>query len=305
MLRRATGIRCRVWFRTLFSDTALEVVSSDAHKTEERLTNGVVDDQKVSRGTEGLKPVPRKNPRRQVLTANAITRRSKYQFDGGREYTLDEALAHVRAASWADFDEAVDVVIRLNLDPRKADQNLRGVVDLPFGSGKLVRVAVFARGDKAKEALEAGAELVGAEDLIDLVRKGELNFQRVVATPELMPLVARVGKILGPRGLMPNPKLGTVTLDVADAVQKMKAGQIQFRTDSYGNMHAAVGRISFPDQQLLDNLAAFTRKLMELKPEVIKRRYIVSSALSSTMGPGVRVQIVSLLQNAGLSRPSP
>lgn len=206
-----------------------------------------------------------------------------------RLYDPTEAIELVKRLATAKFDETVDVAVRLGVDPRHADQMVRGAVVLPHGTGKSVRVLVFAKGEKAKEAEAAGADYVGAEDLVERIQQGWLEFDAAVATPDMMGLVGKLGRILGPRGLMPNPKAGTVTFDVAQAVKELKAGKIEFRTDKAGIVHAAIGRVSFPTDALRENLEALMDALIRSKPQAAKGTYIRSVTLSSTMGPGVRV----------------
>ena len=208
----------------------------------------------------------------------------KSQFLG-----LADAVVQVKKLANAKCDESIDAALRLGIDPRHADQMVRGTVVLPHGTGKSVRVAVFAKGDHAKEAQEAGADVVGADDLVEQVQGGWLEFDRVVATPEMMGLVGRLGRILGPRGLMPNPKLGTVTFEVGRAVREIKAGKVDFRAEKSGIVHSPVGRASMSEQQLQENIEALVETVFKLKPSAAKGRYLRSMALSSTMGPGVRV----------------
>ena len=200
----------------------------------------------------------------------------------------------IKSRASAKFDETVEIAMNLNIDPRKQDQNLRGTVMLPHGTGKTVRVGVFARGDKAKEAEAAGADVVGAEDLAEKVQAGEIDFDRCIATPDLMALVGRLGKILGPRGLMPNPRLGTVTANVTEAVQAAKGGQVEFRAEKAGIVHAGVGKASFTDDALVDNVRAFVGAITRGKPTGVKGTYIKRVSLSSTMGPGVKVDLTGL-----------
>src|SRR5947207_14780476 len=207
---------------------------------------------------------------------------------------VDAAVKEVKSRASAKFDETVEIAMNLNLDPRKQDQNLRGTVMLPHGTGKSVRVGVFARGDRAKEAEAAGADVVGAEDLVEKVQAGEINFDRAIATPDMMALVGRLGKILGPRGLMPNPRLGTVTQNVAEAVQAAKGGQVEFRAEKAGIVHAGVGKASFTDDALVDNVRAFVGAITRGKPSGVKGTYIKRVALSSSMGPGVKVELSGL-----------
>ena len=207
---------------------------------------------------------------------------------------LDEAVKQIKSRASAKFDETVEIAMNLNLDPRKPDQNLRGTVMLPHGTGKTVRVAVFARGDRAKEAEAAGADIVGAEDLAEKVQAGEINFDRAIATPDMMSVVGRLGKILGPRGLMPNPRLGTVTQNVTEAVQAVKGGQVEFRAEKAGIVHAGVGKASFTDDALVDNVRAFVGAITRGKPSGVKGTYIKRVSLASTMGPAVKVDVAGL-----------
>ena len=210
-------------------------------------------------------------------------------------YPVDEALGIVRANATAKFDETIEVSVNLNVDPRHADQMVRGMVTLPKGTGKTVRVGVFARGAKAEEALAAGADVVGAEDLLEIVQGGTINFDRCIATPDLMGLVGRLGKVLGPKGLMPNPKLGTVTMNVGEAVKAAKSGQIEFRVEKAGIIHAGLGKASFPQEDLKANLDAFLDALVKAKPSGAKGKYVEKIALSSTQGKGVKVDTASAL----------
>ena len=215
--------------------------------------------------------------------------------DSGTLYPVTEAVKVVKEQATAKFDETVEVSMNLGVDPRHADQMVRGTVQLPNGTGKQVRVAVFAKGDKAEEARAAGANLVGADDLAEQIRGGEIRFDRCIATPDMMSVVGRLGKILGPRGLMPNPKLGTVTQDVAAAVVAAKAGQVEFRVEKAGIVHAGVGKASFSEEAILENVRAFVDAVVKLKPSGAKGTYIEKIALSSTMGPGIKVEIASLI----------
>ncbi len=214
--------------------------------------------------------------------------------DRTAEHDLTEAVRMVRDRARAKFDETIDIAINLGVDPRHADQMVRGVCNLPHGTGKPVRVAVFARGAKADEAREAGADIVGAEDLAETVRGGEIAFDRAIATPDTMPIVGRLGRILGPRGLMPNPRLGTVTMDVAEAVRAAKGGQVQFRVERAGIIHAGIGKASFEQDALEGNARAFFDAILRAKPTGAKGTYIRRVTLSSTMGPGVRVDAGAL-----------
>jgi len=215
-------------------------------------------------------------------------------FDRDRFYAPSEALGLVKGMAKAKFDESVDVSVRLGVDPRKADQMVRGTVALPAGTGKDVRVAVFASGDKAAEAREAGADLVGADDLAAQVEAGKFDFDVAIATPDMMPLVGRLGRALGPRGLMPNPKTGTVTMDVGRAVSEFKGGKVEYRTDRYGNVHVPLGKTSFEPNALMTNLRAVLDELNRAKPASAKGRYLRKITVSSTMGPGVRVDTARL-----------
>ena len=220
-------------------------------------------------------------------------------IDRATAYPLGEAVKLIRARASAKFDETVEIAMNLNLDPRKQDQNLRGTVMLPHGTGKTVRVAVFARGERAKEATDAGADLVGAEDLAEKVQAGQIEFDRVIATPDLMAVVGRLGKILGPRGLMPNPRLGTVTQNVADAVEAAKGGQVEFRAEKAGLVHAGVGKASFTDAALADNVRAFVGAITRGRPSGVRGTYIMKVSLSSTMGPAVKLELSDLAETAG------
>jgi large subunit ribosomal protein L1 len=214
--------------------------------------------------------------------------------DRNHLYTLDEAVEMVKERSKAKFDETIEVALNLNVDPRHAEQMVRGVVDLPHGTGKNVRVAVFAKGDKAEEAKAAGADIVGAEDLAEQIQKGQMDFDRCIATPDMMAVVGRLGKILGPRGLMPNPKLGTVTPDVAQAVTSAKAGQVEYRVEKAGIIHAGVGKASFSSEDILENARALIDAVAKAKPSAVKGTYMQRVTLSSTMGPGVKIDPASL-----------
>lgn len=209
-------------------------------------------------------------------------------------YDVAEAVKLVKEQAQAKFDETVEISVNLGIDPRHADQMVRGVVTLPNGTGKSVRVAVFAKGDKAKEAADAGADVVGAEDLAEKVNKGEIDFDRCIATPDMMGVVGRLGKILGPRGLMPNPKLGTVTVDVAKTVQAVKGGQVEFRAEKAGVVHAGIGKASFTEQALVENVRAFYGVILRNKPSGSKGTYVKKVSISSTMGAGLKLEIASL-----------
>ncbi|TCT03333.1 LSU ribosomal protein L1P [Tepidamorphus gemmatus] len=208
---------------------------------------------------------------------------------------LPEAVKLIKERATAKFDETVEVAINLGVDPRHADQMVRGVCQLPNGTGRTVRVAVFAKGDKAEEARAAGADVVGAEDLVEQIQRGEINFDRCIATPDMMPLVGRLGKVLGPRGLMPNPKVGTVTADVANAVREQKGGAVEFRVDKAGIIHAGIGKASFSEEALVENTRALVDAVVKAKPSGAKGTYVQRVAMSSTMGPGVRVDPATAL----------
>lgn len=212
-------------------------------------------------------------------------------IDRDSSYTVDEAVKMIKNAPKAKFDETIEMALNLGVDTRHADQNVRGVVALPHGSGKTMRVAVFAKGDKAEAATAAGADLVGADDLAEKIQAGEMNFDRVIATPDMMGVVGKLGKVLGPRGLMPNPKLGTVTPDVETAVKNAKAGEVQFRAEKTGIVHAGVGKASFTEQQINENVRAFLGAIIKAKPSGAKGTYLKKISLSSTMGPGVKITV--------------
>ncbi len=214
--------------------------------------------------------------------------------DSTKAYDLAAAVALVKSTAKAKFDETVEMSMNLGIDPRHADQMVRGLVSLPNGTGKTLRVGVFARGAKAEEALAAGADVVGADDLAEKIQAGEINFDRCIATPDMMALVGRLGKILGPRGLMPNPRLGTVTMDVKGAITAAKAGQVEFRAEKAGIVHAGIGKASFPIEHLLENAKAFADAIVKAKPTGAKGTYVKKAALSATMGPGVRVDVATL-----------
>jgi large subunit ribosomal protein L1 len=215
-------------------------------------------------------------------------------IDANKTYPLDEAIRLIKSTAKAKFDETVEMSLNLGIDPRHADQMVRGLTNLPNGTGKTVRVGVFARGPKADEALAAGADVVGAEDLAEKIQAGEINFDRCVATPDMMGIVGRLGKILGPRGLMPNPRLGTVTMDVKGAVTAAKGGQVEFRAEKAGIIHAGIGKVSFDEVKLLENARALADAVQKARPTGAKGTYMKGAALSSTMGPGVRVEVGSL-----------
>jgi len=212
----------------------------------------------------------------------------------GKEYSLEDALKRAKEATYTKFDESVDLAVNLGIDPRKSEQMVRGTVVLPHGIGKKVRVLVFAKGEKEKEAREAGADFVGAEDLVDKISKGWLDFDKSVATPDVMGLVGKLGKILGPRGLMPNPKLGTVTFDIARTVKEIKAGKVEYKAEKAGIVHVPIGKVSFDTEKLLENARTVINSIIKAKPATSKGKYLKKIAVSSTMGPGIAVDIASL-----------
>jgi large subunit ribosomal protein L1 len=214
-------------------------------------------------------------------------------FAGKSNLSVEDAVSLIKGAASAKFDETLEIAMNLGVDPRHADQMVRGVVSLPNGTGKTVRVAVFARGPKADEATAAGADIVGAEDLMATIQSGKIEFDRCIATPDMMPLVGRLGKILGPRNLMPNPKVGTVTMDVKAAVEAAKGGEVQFKVEKAGVIHGGIGKISFSDQALAENIRAFVEAVSKAKPSGAKGAYLRKVSLSSTMGPGVSVDLAS------------
>ncbi|NMM46741.1 50S ribosomal protein L1 [Rhodospirillaceae bacterium KN72] len=225
-----------------------------------------------------------------------LGKRLKAAYEGvdrTKLYGVEEAIGLLKSAGAAKFDESVEIAMNLGIDPRHADQQVRGACALPHGTGKSVRVAVFARGDKAEEAKAAGAEFVGAEDLMEQIQGGLMDFERVIASPDMMGVVGRLGKVLGPRGLMPNPKLGTVTPNVADAVAKAKAGEVQFRAEKAGIVHAGIGKVSFGADQLVENVRAFVAAIQAAKPSGAKGTYIRRVSISSTMGPGLKLDLSS------------
>jgi large subunit ribosomal protein L1 len=221
-------------------------------------------------------------------------RAAEEKIDRSMEYTLEEAVAKVKELAYVKFDETVDLAFNLGVDPRKSDQMVRGTVVLPHGTGKSVRVLVFAKGEKEKEAREAGADHVGAEDLVEKITKGWLDFDKVVATPDIMGVVGRLGKILGPRGLMPNPKLGTVTFDVGKAVKEIKAGKVEYKAEKAGVVHVPIGKVSFDAQKLVENARAIIDSVSRAKPSTSKGKYLRKLSVSSTMGPGLKVDVNSV-----------
>ncbi|NWF52159.1 MAG: 50S ribosomal protein L1 [Nitrospirae bacterium] len=216
------------------------------------------------------------------------------KIEMNKAYPLEEAIRIVKESSYVKFDESVDLAINLGIDPRKSDQMVKGTVVLPHGIGKQVRVLVFAKGEKEKEAVEAGADFVGAEDLLEKITKGWLDFDKAVATPDIMGLVGRLGKILGPRGLMPNPKLGTVTFDIAKAVKEIKAGKVEFKAEKAGIVHVPIGKVSFDTRKLVENALAVIDSVLKVKPATSKGKYLKKISISSTMGPGISIDISSL-----------
>jgi len=220
--------------------------------------------------------------------------KAREDIDPTTHYGVDDAIKMIKTKASAKFDETVELSLNLGVDPRHSDQMVRGVVQLPNGTGKSVRVGVFAKGDKAEEATAAGADVVGAEDLAEQVQKGVIEFDRCIATPDMMPVVGRLGKILGPRGLMPNPKLGTVTPDVTSAVQAAKGGQVEYRVEKAGIIHAGVGKASFSEDALKENVKTLIGAVLQAKPSGAKGQYLKRVALSSTMGPGIRVDVESV-----------
>ncbi|CAA7618043.1 50S ribosomal subunit protein L1 [Magnetospirillum sp. LM-5] len=215
-------------------------------------------------------------------------------IDRNKFYSIEDAVKIIKGAAKAKFDETVEIALNLGVDPRHADQMVRGVIELPHGTGKTVRVAVFAKADKAEEARKAGADIVGAEDLAEQIQGGMMDFERCIATPDMMGVVGRLGKVLGPRNLMPNPKLGTVTPNVTEAIRAAKAGQVQFRVEKAGIVHAGVGKASFDETKLVANIKAFVDAINKAKPAGAKGTYLKKISLSSTMGPGVKLDIASI-----------
>ncbi|VDC22467.1 50S ribosomal protein L1 [Pseudogemmobacter humi] len=220
-------------------------------------------------------------------------KKAQEAFAGKENLAVEAAVALIKSAASAKFDETLEIAMNLGVDPRHADQMVRGVVQLPNGTGKTVRVAVFARGAKADEAKAAGAEIVGAEDLLEKIQGGMLDFDRCIATPDMMPLVGRLGKVLGPRNLMPNPKVGTVTMDVGTAVKNAKGGEVQFKVEKAGVIHAGIGKVSFSDEKLAENVRAFVDAVTRAKPAGAKGTYVKKVSLSSTMGPGVSLDLAT------------
>ena len=216
------------------------------------------------------------------------------KVEKGKAYTKDEAVKLVKETSTSKFDATVEVAVRLNLDTKKADQQLRGAIVLPHGTGKTKKVLVVAKGENATKAKEAGADFVGDMDILEKIEKENwFGFDVMIATPDMMPLLGKLGKVLGPKGLMPNPKTGTVTMDVVKAVNEVKAGRVEYRTDSFGNVHAAVGKVSFSDEDLIENINSFVGQIIKVKPTTVKGDYIKNIAISSTMGPGIKIAVNS------------
>ncbi len=221
------------------------------------------------------------------------TTAAREAFAGKSLVSVEEAVALLKSNSKAKFDETIEIAMNLGVDPRHADQMVRGTVDLPNGTGKTLRIAVFARGPKAEEALAAGADIVGAEDLMEIVQGGKIDFDRCIATPDMMPIVGRLGKVLGPRNLMPNPKIGTVTMDVKEAIEAAKGGQVQFKVEKAGVIHAGIGKVSFDDAKLAENIRSFVDAVAKSKPTGSKGAYMKKIAVSSTMGPSVTLSVDS------------
>jgi large subunit ribosomal protein L1 len=216
------------------------------------------------------------------------------KIDKSTQYSIEEAIKLVKETSISKFDSSIEIAMRLNVDSKKADQQLRGTIVLPNGSGKVKKILVVAKGDQAKKAQEAGADFVGDVDIIEKIEKENwFGFDVMIATPDIMPLLGKIGKILGPKGLMPNPKTGTVTTDVVKAIDEIKAGRIEYRSDTFGNVHSIIGKSSFTDQQLLENLNAFVSNIIKVKPSTVKGTYIKNISISSTMGPGIKLNLNS------------
>jgi len=216
-------------------------------------------------------------------------KKSIEKYDKTKLYTIEEAVKLVKEISWVKFNESVDLAIRLGINTRRSEEQVRGAVDLPHGSGKEKRVIVFAQGEKAKEAEEAGADFVGGEELAEKIQKGWTDFDATIATPDMMKVVGKLGRVLGPRGLMPNPKVGTVTFDLKEAVSSVKKGKVEYRADRFGIVHSMVGKINFSDEQLIDNYKSLIEAILKAKPSSSKGRYLISMSISSTMGPGIKL----------------
>jgi large subunit ribosomal protein L1 len=234
-----------------------------------------------------------------MAQSKRLAKAQKAAGEPGTVYELAEAVKLVKSNATAKFDETIEISMNLGIDPRHADQAVRGVVQMPNGTGKTVRIGVFAKGDKAAEALAAGADIVGAEDLAEKVQAGVIDFDRCIATPDMMMLVGRLGKVLGPRGMMPNPKLGTVTVNVGEAVKAAKGGAVEFRAEKAGIIHAGIGKASFTEQALVENVQAFINSISRAKPTGAKGTYIQKVSLSSTMGPGVKIDLQTLQSGSG------
>ena len=232
-----------------------------------------------------------------MATIGKRSKAARVAFEGKDLISVEDAVKLIKGAATAKFDETLEIAMNLGVDPRHADQMVRGVVQLPNGTGKTVRVAVFARGAKADEAKAAGADIVGAEDLLETIQGGKIEFDRCIATPDMMPLVGRLGKILGPRNLMPNPKVGTVTMDVKTAVEAAKGGEVQFKVEKAGVIHAGIGKVSFGDEKLAENVRAFVDAVTKARPTGAKGTYVKKVSLSSTMGPGVALDLASAAGN--------
>jgi len=217
------------------------------------------------------------------------------KYDKLKLYTIDEAIKLVKELTWANFNESVDIAIRLGINTRRSEEQVRGAVNLPHGTGKKNRVVVFAQGEKAKEAEEAGADFVGGEELADKIQKGWTDFDATIATPDMMKVVGKLGRVLGPRGLMPNPKVGTVTFDIKEAVSSVKKGKIEYRADRFGIVHTTIGKINFDDKKLIENFRTLIDAILKAKPATAKGRYLVSLTISSTMGPGVKLDPIQIL----------
>ena len=220
------------------------------------------------------------------------------KYDRKKLYTIEEAIKLVKELSWANFNETVELAIRLGIDTRRSEEQVRGAVELPHGTGKKNKVLVFAEGEKTKEAEEAGADFVGGEELAEKIQNGWTDFDAVIATPDMMKVVGKLGRILGPRGLMPNPKLGSVTFDIKNAVLSTKKGKVEYRADRFGIVHAIIGKIDFPDEQLIENFYALLDAILKAKPPTSKGRYLLSVSVSSTMGPGIKLDPMKILTRA-------
>ena len=221
------------------------------------------------------------------------------KYDKNKLYTIKEAIKLVKELSWTKFTESIDIAIRLGINTRRSEEQVRGAVNLPHGTGKVNKVVVFAQGEKAKEAEEAGADFVGAEELADKIQKGWTDFDATIATPDMMKIVGKLGRVLGPRGLMPNPKVGTVTFDVKEAVSSVKKGKVEYRADRFGIVHAMIGKIDFTDDQLIENFKILLNAILKAKPASAKGRYLISISISSTMGPGIKIDPMKTIVKTG------